>query len=61
MDLYLAAIATGTLQIGDTTFENALLVPKFASNLVSVGATPSGYLLNHGIVIHITTQKDELL
>lgn len=40
---HLAAIAIGTLQIGDTTFANALLVPKLASNLVSVGATPSGY------------------
>jgi hypothetical protein len=61
MDLYLSAIATGTLQIGDTTFENTLLVPKLASNLVSVGATPPGYLLNHGIVTHMTTQKNELL
>jgi len=40
---HLAAIAIGTLQIGDTTFANALLVPKLASTLVSVGATPSGY------------------
>jgi hypothetical protein len=40
---YLAAIAIGTLQIGYTTFAYALLVPKLASNLVSVGATPSGY------------------
>jgi len=40
---HLAAIANGTLQIRDTTFANALLVPKLASNLVSVYATPFGY------------------
>jgi len=33
------------LQIGDTIFANALLAPKLASNLVPVGATPSGYWL----------------